>query len=226
MNLRTATILMLAALAAPCAALAADPPTSRREAAAAWSAEGLRRVQIKGIQVAYARPGAALGHYREVTIAPIRVELSREIDQSLRDPLHLDPQARARIKADVATLVREELAKELGAGGYAVVDAAGPGTLAIDAAVTDVHLTAPDLRIPGRVDVYARSAGAMTFVGTLRDGADGAPLLRVYDPARTFETTFPHHVTVVESDVQFRAAARDWARALRAELDRARGGAR
>jgi len=74
------------------------------------------------------------------------------------------------------------------------------------------------VRLPGRVDVYARSAGEMTLVAGLRDGASGEPLLRVFDRAQTLETTWPHHVTVVESDGQLRIAARAWARALAHEI--------
>lgn len=210
------------------ACVAQDPPASKRDAAAQWSAEGLQRVEIKGIKVAYARAGASLARYDKVLIAPIRVELSREYDRSLRNPLHLSAADEARIKADLAALVRDELAKELAAGGYAVVDRPTPGALAIDATVADVRENAPDIHIPDRVDVYARSAGEMTLVASLSDATSGTPLLRLYDPSRPFayETTFPHHVTRVETDVEFRAAARDWARALRGELDRAKGAAR
>jgi hypothetical protein len=215
-------IAALTALFVALPALAGEAPATRRDAAAQWASEGLQRVEIKGIQVAYARPGAALGGYREVAIAPIDVSFRRETDHSLRDPLRLRAEDEERIKPRLARLVREELATALGERGFTLVqDPRGARTLEVDASITDVHLTAPDVRLPGRVDVYARSAGEMTLVAGLRDGASGEPLLRVFDRAQTFETTFPHHVTVVESDAQLRAAAREWARALARELGRA-----
>ena len=220
MNLRFASTLA-AALAA--SAAFADTPANRRDAAARWSAEGLRPVDVKGLQVAYARPGAALGRYREIAIAPISVALHHDIEtDSMRNPLRMTDADEQRIEAHLARLVRDELVHALNDSGLAVVEHAGPGALEIDAAITDVRLTAPDVRTPGRVDVYARSAGEMTLVAGLRDSASGEPLLRVFDRAQTFETTWPHHVTVVESDGQLRTEARNWGRAIARELGAAK----
>jgi len=218
MNLRF--VFCLAVALATTAAFADGVPVNRRDAAALWSAEGLQKIEIRGIQVAYARPGASLARYHEVAIAPIDVTFRREPEaMSVRNPLRMTEKDEERMKARLARIVHEELSAALRERGFALVsDPRGAGTLEIDASITDVHLTAPDVRTPDRVDVYARSAGEMTLVAGLRDGASGEHLMRVFDRAQTIETTFPHHVTVVESDGQLRNEARAWGRALAEEI--------
>src|SRR6188768_2312205 len=52
---------------------ATDAPKSRRDAASAWSEEGLSKVAVKGLDVVYAKPGATLANYHKVMLAPISV---------------------------------------------------------------------------------------------------------------------------------------------------------
>jgi hypothetical protein len=220
MNRSIHTLILASALLGG-AALAADLPSNRHAAAAEWRAAGFDPIAIKGFDLAYARPNAALGRYREISIAPIAVEFRRDTNTSLRDPLYMGPKDEHRVKERFARLVREELAAELAAGGYKIVDRAAPGVLEINAFVADLHLSAPDVRTAGRIEVYAKSFGEMTLVAELTDATTREPLLRIYDHARGFETTRLHHITQVETDAQARTAARGWARALRRELDTA-----
>jgi hypothetical protein len=109
-------------------ALAADPPAQPRnkgEAREMFSADGLAKTSIKGIDVAYLRPGARLSEYKSVLVRPVSVSLRRDWARSSAMPsLRPRPEDVERIRARVGTYVREEFEKELTAAGIAQVQAA------------------------------------------------------------------------------------------------------
>src|SRR6187455_1160080 len=110
-------------------ALAADPPATPRnrgEAREMFSADGLSKVSIKGIDVAYLRPEARLSEYKSVLVRPVSVSLRRDWARSSAVP-SLRPRDGdvERIRLRVATFVREEFEKELAAAGIAQVEAPG-----------------------------------------------------------------------------------------------------
>ncbi len=65
--------------------------------------------------------------------------------------------------------------------GYKIVTAPGMDVLRISAFVVNIRVTAPDLRIAGRNQTFARQAGQATKVLELRDSRTNAPLGRAID---------------------------------------------
>lgn len=217
--------LVLGLLLAP-AAMAQDPaapPTSRRDAVAEWTADGLERIQAKGLDVAYARPGVDLAQYTRVRIAPITVAFRRNWDRDALGPgQRVRREDAQRIRDSLAAVVREEFAKALTAGGYTIADTADDGVLEVGIAITELYLAAPDVPSVGRREVYAVSAGEMTLVAELRDAPSGEVAMRIYDHGRARETFRPERIFQFDNEVEARRVAGQWAAALRAVLDAAR----
>jgi hypothetical protein len=220
--------LMLATLLAS-TAFAATPadtqtPRTKREAANAWTEAGLEKVNVKGLDLVYAQPGSSLAGYSKVMLHPISVAFQRNWERqatpSSRTPIRAKDSQ--RIKDRLSALVREELAKELGQGGYQIVEAAGDDVLEVDMSIVDLKITAPDVPAAGRVETFAVSAGEMTLVAELRDSASGDLIMRVFDRAQARESFSPQRITSVENAAEARAAASGWAKALRKELDLAK----
>jgi len=207
-------------------ALAADPPAAPRnrgEAREMFSADGLEKVSIKGIDVAYLRPEARLSEYRSVLVRPVSVSLRRDWARGAGRPtLRPRPEEIERIRLRVGTFVREEFEKELQAAGIAQADAPGDEVLEIDLSIVDLFAAAPDVQEAGRSDIYALSAGEMTLVGELRDSVSGETQFRFYDHGEARKWSRPRRISFNQNEGEARMVAREWAQSLREGLQAAR----
>jgi hypothetical protein len=207
-------LLTMSALAAP-----------KADVHAAMSYDGLEQISIKGIDLAYARPGASLAAYDKVRIEPIEVAFRKDWNpKRTGSELRLDAAERENIRTGVAKIVRDEFVKALEAGsGYRVVAESGPDVLRVNASVLNLYVNAPEGRSAARTRTYTVSAGEMTLVAELRDSETGEVLARVVDrrEARQY-----NRLTLTDS-VMNTAEARDiaaaWALVLRNGLDKAHG---
>lgn len=216
---------LLLALAAAMPVHASDTaPSSRRAAIEQWGEEGLQRVQVKGIDAAFVRPGASLAGYDKVMLAPLQVSFRRDWGQPSSSSLNsrVSPRDTQRIREELAAIVQEEVARELAAGGYKIVTEPGEDVLEVRAEVTNLYIQAPERTTTDMTRVYALSAGEMSLVADLRDSLSGETALRAYDHAEAAETINMHWITQSENRSEARAAAKAWARSLRQVLDQAR----
>ena len=223
MRAHASLIVLLALSAAP--VLAQEPPAqpgTRGEAREMFSADGLQKVELKGFDVAYKRPGANLAGYKRVRVLPVSVSLRKDWDRSGgMHAVRARPEDIERIRARVGTFVREEFEKDLAAAGIAQSQAPGDDVLEISLAVTDLYAAAPDVQVPGRNDVYALSAGEMTLVGELRDSVSGESQFRFYDHGKARDWPRPRRILFNENETEARKLARAWAKALREGLQAA-----
>lgn len=213
------------ALAASLPAYASDGvPGSRRAAVEQWGQEGLQRVDVAGIDAAFVRPGASLAGYNKVMLAPLQVSFRRDWGKATTSSLNsrVSPRDTQRIREELATIVQEEVARELAAGGYAVVTERGEDVLEVRAEITNLYIQAPERTTTDVTRVYAFSAGEMSIVADLRDSLSGETAMRAYDHAEADETPVVHWVTQSENRSEARAAAKAWAQSLRQVLDQAR----
>jgi hypothetical protein len=199
-------------------------PASKKQAAAAWSEDGLQRVEARGLDVVYARPGASLASFTRVWIRPVAVSFRRDWERAGAPGGHgrLRSTDAERIKAKLSGLVRDALLRRLEDGGYALVDGPGDDVLDVQLSIIDLYVTAPDVPTAGRVEVYAVSAGEMSLVAELRDSVSGEVVTRAFDHQRARETMRPERITRVDNAAEAEAAAQLWAKALREVLDAAR----
>lgn len=221
-NLAAGVLLALACQ--PLSALADDVPGSRKEATALWGQEGMEPVEVKGLDAAYARPGASLSAYTRILLPPVDVSFRRDWGRSTSASANsaVRPEDAEKIRAELATLVHEELAGALTAAGYAVVASPGEDVLEVRAQITNLYVTAPERTTAGRTRTYAVSAGEMTLVAELRDSVSGETAMRLYDHAEAREWSQLHWVTSSENRAEARRAAAAWAASLQRILDQAR----
>jgi len=224
MRAAPALFVLLAGLSAAC--FAADTPTqprSRGEAKEMFSADGLAKVEVKGIEVAYKRPEARLSEYKRVLVRPVGVSIRKDWVRSAG--LHgVRPTAAEveNVRTRVGTFVREEFEKELTAAGVSMAQEPADDVLEIDLAITDLYAAAPDIQVPARKDVWALSAGEMTLVGELRDSVTGETQFRFYDHGKAREWSRPRRILFNENEIEARKLARSWAKALLAGFQAAR----
>jgi hypothetical protein len=218
------TLLSLALLVVAAGAWADGGPSTRRDAEAAWSQAGLQRVDMRGMDVAYVRPGANLGQYRRVLLRPVGVSFQRNWEHSAAQSTgsNIRPRDLRHLVDDMSAAVHTQVARELERGGYTLADAPGPDVLEIDLRVTELFLNAPDLPSAGQIRSYTQSFGEMNLVADLRDSVSGEVLMSVLDRnlGRDFEQF--RRTTRVENAHEVGVAAQGWARVVRRELELAR----
>jgi len=216
-TLRTAGLLALTLVLS--SALAA----SSKDLEARMAKDGLQKTSVKGVDLAYARPGATLATYKRVKLDPVEVSFHPSWNPTRTgSSLKLSAQEKESIRSGVAKLVEEEFAREIQAGGrYPVVAETASDVLRVKAAIVNLYVNAPDTG-PGRTRTIVASAGEMTLIAELSDAASGQVLARVADRREANKSRMQLTNGVVnESEGRLIAAA--WAKTLRKALDNAQG---
>jgi hypothetical protein len=214
------TLLVLVALAGATSL----PAATKQEFEEATSADGLEKINVKNVDVAYARPGMTLAAYTKVRVEPVQVTFRKDFSpEKAGSRMKLTTSQLEKIRSEVATIVQDEFTRELARGSYVTTDKAGPDVLQIHADIANLYVNAPDTMEAGRANSYTMSAGEMTLVMTLADSETGAVLARVYDRRKARETGQITWTTGITNRAEAADAARFWAGILRARLDAARG---
>lgn len=217
--------LLIAPVLLACALAPAIAPAAARAAAEeAMSADGLEKTRVKGVDVAYKRPGASLAAYSKVRISPVTVAFRKDFEPvKPGSRMKYAPDELEKIRTDVARIVHDEFVKELARGSYATTDASGPEVLDVRAAIADLYVNAPDTMEAGRTRTYTMDAGEMTLVMELADSTTGQVLARVYDRREARSTGRMTWTNSVTNEAEAANVARSWAKILRSRLDAARG---
>lgn len=191
----------------------------------AMSHDGLQKISVKGIQYAYARPGATLADYSRVQIEPVQVAFHKHWDPTRTGSrIKLSKEERENIRSGVATAVQEEFVKELrDASRYKVVSESGPDVLRVKVAIVDLYVNAPDTESMGMSRTYTVSAGQMTLFAELFDSESGQLLARVIDKREARDDQMYKLSNSVVKRAEVQDIASSWARILRIALDNAHG---
>jgi Protein of unknown function (DUF3313) len=198
---------------------------SKADLEKAMSYDGLEKFNVKGIDLAYARPGATLAAYNRVKLEPVEVAFHKDWDpKRTGSRLKITADERENIRTGVAKIVHDEFVKELHAkSNYKVVDESGPNVLRVKAKIVNLYVNAPDTGTTGRSRTYTLSAGEMTILAELYDSETGQVLARIVDRREARNTPM---LTLSNSVVNAREAqdiASSWARILRNGLDKSHG---
>ena len=217
-------LLSLALFAIAAAAWAGAGPNTRREAEAQWAQAGLQRTDIRGMDLAYVRPGASLAPYRRVWLGPVSISFQRNWERTIGQATGSRVQARdvQRVVQDLSGVVRSEVGRELERGGYVLADAPGLDVLQIDLRVTELYLNAPDFPGIAPTSSYSRSFGELTLVADLRDSVSGDVLMSVLDRKLGRDFQQFRLTTRVENTHEVGMVAQEWSRLLRHQLELAR----
>ncbi len=216
------TLLLLAAVGAAAAfsPVAAAPARSMDEL---MSYDGLVKTSVKGVDLAYVRPGSSLAGYTQVILDPVSVSFHKDWDpKKPGSPFNISATDRERIAAGVARIVQDQFTKTLTAkGGYPIVAASGPGVLRVKVDIINLYVTAPDVMTAGRTRTYTRSAGQMTLVAQLADSESGEIIARLIDRREATNGGVMTRSSSVSNANQAQIIATRWARMLRSALDEA-----
>ena len=201
------------------AAFALAQPKSLDEA---MSYDGLKKINLKGIDMAYALPDASLAGYTKIIVEPVGVAFHKDWKPNSGSTGRVSAADQQKIRQNVAKTVHDAFVEELKAGGYAIVTDPGPDTLRVKANVINLYITAPDVMSPGRSRVYTASAGEMTLLAELEDSDTDAVIVRVIDRHQARSTGTFQITTSVSNAAEVRTAASSWAKILRTSLDDAK----
>lgn len=187
------------------------------------SYDGLQKIDIKGIDTAYALPGATLAGYKTVMILPVGVRFHKSFKPTVPGSRRsLSSDELQKIRDDVAECVRDAFVEELKKGGYSMVSEPGPDVLRVQTAIINLYITAPDVPTAGRTRVYTVSAGEMTLLVELADSETGEIIVRALDRYQARSPGSFRLSSTFYNAVEARNAAASWAKILRGELDKAK----
>ena len=184
--------------------------------------DGLERIKVKDVDLAYARPGATLSGYKHVMLEPVNVAFRKDWKPTMTgSQLPIGAREQERIRTGIAKIVAEEFTKELQAkDGYDVVSETGPDVLRVRANIVNLYVTAPDTSV-GRSRTYTVSAGEMTIFMELHDSETGELLARFVDRRQARDTGRMFLSNSTTNAWEARDIASSWARILRKGLDKA-----
>jgi hypothetical protein len=198
---------------------------SKAELEQALSHDGLQKVSVKGLDLAYAKPGATLAAYNRVKLEPVEVAFRKDWNPTRTgSSLKLSAEERENIRSGTAKIVLEEFARALRSkSSYQVVDETGPDVLRVKVSIVNLYVNAPDTKSAGRSKTYTVSAGEMTLFAELFDSETGAIIARVADRREARGTGMMTLSNSVVNAGEAQDIASSWARILRNALDKAHG---
>jgi hypothetical protein len=183
--------------------------------------DGLSLVKLKGLDAAYARPGADFTIYNKIIIDPIQVAFAKGWDkEETFSKRKLSAEQLEEIKGKIAKVAEETFADVLGdKNGPQVVTAPGPDVLRFSAAIIDVWPNAVDTQEPGRNYVFTTSSGSATLYAELRDSETGQLIGRIVDARDARNGGDFRWTNSVENAHEARVMVSNWARILRKRYD-------
>jgi hypothetical protein len=216
--------LKAACLLALTVAFTSSPAATNKELDQALSRGGLKKTEVEGLDLAYARPGASLAAYKRVQLEPVQVEFRKSKDPARTgSAVKLSSEERETIRSNMARVVHEEFVKELQkSSNYQVTSEPGPDVLRVKPRVLDLYMNAPDVG-PARSRTLVSSAGEMTLVADLADSRSGQVLARVADQRDASKGGRMYLVNGKVNEEEARKIAGGWAQILRKALDKAHG---
>jgi hypothetical protein len=213
--LRALAVVCMALASA--SALAAKPPEE-------W--DGLSKVKLKGMDAAYARPGADFKVYNKVIIDPIEVAFAKDWDKKTSTTNRkIEPEKLEEIKTKLGQLAQETFAEVFSKdNGMQVVTEPGPDVLRFSSAIVDLWPRAVDTQEPGRTYTFTTSAGSAVLYAELRDSETNQLIGRVVDGREARNSGTMRWTNSVENTAEARMMVSEWARILRKRYDALREG--
>ena len=146
----------------------------------AMSYDGLQKVKVKDIDLAYVLPGASLGAYHSLILDPVYVAFAKNWQPTTPGGFPIEASDLAAIRSRMAKLVYDSFSKEMQRkGGFPVVTAPGPDVLLVKLNIINLIVTAPDTNSMGTS--FVASPGQATLYAEFYDSQTGAIIARVLD---------------------------------------------
>ena len=205
----------LQVLALVCLALAGGTAVTKEKPPEEW--DGLKLVKLKGVDAAYARPGADFAIYTKIMIDPIQVAFAKDWDKkSNYNNQKISTSKLEEIKTKLGKLAEETFAQEFSKkGGPQIVTAPGPDVLRFSSAIVDLWPRAVDTQEAGRNYTFTTSAGSAVLYAELRDSETNQLIGRVVDGREARNSGTMRWTNSVENTHEARLMVSNWARILR-----------
>ena len=206
-------------LALACLALSGGVAVTKEKPPQEW--DGLKLVKLKGMDAAYARPGADFSIYTKIMIDPIQVAFAKNWDaKSNYNNQKIAPSKLEEIKTKLGKLAEETFAEEFSRkGGPQIVTTPGPDVLRFSSAIVDLWPRAVDTQEAGRNYTFTTSAGSAVLYAELRDSETNQLIGRVVDGREARNSGTFRWTNSVENTAEARTMVADWARILRKRYD-------
>ena len=188
------------------------------------SHDGLSKVTVKGMDLAYVRKDTSFAGYSKLIVDPVEVAFHKNWNPTRPGSnLKLSSGDRENIRTGVGKVVQEEFEKALKAGGtWQVVKEAGPDVMRVKPKVLNLYVNAPDSKQAG-VRTFTVTSGEMTLLLEMFDSETGAILARAIDRREARNTGQWQVSSTVTNVGDAQEIAATWARILRDRLDKAKG---
>jgi hypothetical protein len=196
-----------------------------RDAAPDISLEGLERVEKLDRGQLYADPNVDWSVYTEILLHPATVAFRKnwQRDQNRDDPFRVRNSDVQRIKKELAALFDEVFSQELtDNGGYRLTDQGGENVMRIEPQIMDLDIYAPETNRTSFSRSYTDRSGQMTLRLRIYDSLTGDLVASASDHQESPHRTFATLSNAVSNRADAQLMLRNWARALRERLDRAR----
>jgi hypothetical protein len=184
----------------------------------ATTADGLELVPgTEDVQQVWMLPGADLSKYRRVYLVEPAVAFEKNWlkDQNRGHPtLHVKPSDMEAIELEIRALFMEVFTEELLASGYTFSEVRDHDVMIIKPAILELSVNAPDIQVPGQVDVLTSSAGSMTLYMELYDSVSEQLLVKAVDPATDPDIGNVQLQKKVANRAAFKRMMKPWAQAL------------
>jgi hypothetical protein len=190
----------------------------------AMSADGLKKANVKGLDLVYTLPEASLSAYKKVKLDPVDVTFRKDWKPDRPGSrLKMSTGEIQAIRDGVAKIVHDEYAKAITKAGFPLVNEAGPDVLQVKAKVLNLYVNAPDTKQAG-VKTFTVSSGEMTLLAELSDSETGQILARAVDREEGRNTGMIQMSNSVMNAGDAQMIAAKWANILANALVKARGG--
>ncbi|QQX78757.1 DUF3313 family protein [Shewanella sp. KX20019] len=193
--IRRFSIFFILILSIGCATQA---PTLQTGPEARVTKEGLVKIDNSVLDLSYARPNVDWSKYRKLYFEAATVTNDHPADykppridrraDGYNATYELPDEALKRMSTEFATIVASVFNEEQ---PFELVDKAGPDTLVIEVAITDIRLSAPvsssrrNYNSMGRT--YTQNSGSMMLLAMIKDGQSGEVLAKAVDRGESFD---------------------------------------
>ena len=201
------------------------PGAGAQSTGSAWTRDGLEPITVKGLDAAFAKPGASLAQYDKVLLRPTTVAFRKDWERNMStgSRFRVSSTDMQRIRTRLAGRLQDAVKSELTAGGYTLVDAPGDDVLDVQMDIVNLYVPASNVDRGGnQPDVYAVSAGQASLIVQLNDSVTGDAIARAVQHYSAAERPWMTRIDNYENDVEAGKACAAWAKSLREALDRSR----
>ena len=204
------------------ASCSSAPPTIQQGPNAEVTYDGLHAIDNSIFKLAWADPDIDFSKYDQIIAGGAFLEfravrkISSTQTRSTSGEFYIDEESRERLKEEVSTIFREEMAKS---ARFTMVEEPGPNVLVISGGLHDIVSNVPPEPV-GRANIYISSVGEITLLLEAADSMSGEVIFRAAE-RRIAERGSGQAMlsNTVSNWGEIRRLLQRWARTLREGLD-------